>query len=332
MTKQLGKPLKSLILAAGYGTRLKPLTDVIPKPLTTVCGVPLLDAALARAKLAGATAFAVNSHHLHELILNRLKECGVGITGTEVFVSHEGREILGTGGALVALEDWWDDSPLLVYNGDILSDMALDQLSAAHHASKAIVTMAVRPAAPKDGGRSVWVDQNWEVRAICLKKDLPDALQLAAENPNGIGTNHLGQLREFGFACAYVTEPGLRAFLPKAAQFFDVISAFQAAIAQGQKLLAVSFDGFWADVGNPKSLWKANLDVAQMPPEARTRILGAGFSDKVLGYGPCNVVSREAEIHPKATMTNCVLLGSATVGASESLVNHIRGWGLDQSF
>ncbi len=328
MSLELGKPLKSLVLAAGYGTRLRPLTDIIPKPLATVCGVSLLEAALFKVKQAGATAFAVNTHHLHDVLKAKLPEISSSLHLKDVFVSHECDAILGTGGALVALCSWWGDARLLVYNGDILSDMTLSHLTAHHERRRPLVTMAVRPSPPKDGGRSVWVDRDGYVCAICQKQDLSSHLSRLT-GPHQIVAQ---ELREFGFACAYIAEPGLLNFLPAKAEFYDLISGLQSAISHGQKILSVNYEGFWADVGTPQALWRANLDVGQMTSHDRQAILGRDLSSSVFAKGPDNVVSALAKVDSMAHLKNTVLLDDARVEASERLTNHIRGFGLNQSF
>ena len=328
MTNKVGKPLKSLVLAAGHGTRLRPLTNIIPKPLATVCGVALLEAALFRVKQAGATAVAVNTHHLHDVMAAKLSEICGHLNLKEVFVSHERDEILGTGGALLPIRSWWGDDRLLVYNGDILSNMALDRLAVSHEESKPLVTMAVRPIPPKDGGRSVWVDPSGYVRAICHRQDLSTFLQRSIGGPPS--ADH--ELRELGFACAYVAEPGLREFLPAKTQFYDLISAFQAALSSGQKILGVNYDCFWADVGTPLALWKTNLDVAAMGSQERQMLLGRDLAPSLFTSGPQNVVSPLAIVHRDARLIKTVLLDGADVAEKESLVNHIRGFGLNHAF
>jgi mannose-1-phosphate guanylyltransferase len=329
MVNTCGKPLKSLILSAGHGTRLRPLTDTIPKPLATICGVPLLEAALFKAKQAGATSFAINTHHLHHVIGAKLPEICKNLHLDRVFISHEPEDILGTGGALVALKSWWGDDRLLVYNGDILSDMDLNQLVASHDQLRPLVTIAVRSEPPKDGGRSVWVDDNGYVHAICLKKDLPQALESRKQDG---ATSARAELREFGFACAYIAEPHLLEFLPKKPAHYDLISGFQSALRRGEKINAVNHNGYWADVGTPFALWKTNLDVAKMSSHERQKLLGRDLSSDLFAFGSNNVISPTSNVHPQAKINNTVLLEGASVESIETLINHIRGFGLNHAF
>lgn len=106
----MGPDLAGVVLAAGAGTRLRPLTTVRPKPLCTVGGRPLLDWALGRVT-AYAGGVAVNVHHHAGTML-------AALAGRGVHVSHEEPEALGTAGALGLLRDWVDGRPVLVTNAD----------------------------------------------------------------------------------------------------------------------------------------------------------------------------------------------------------------------
>lgn len=320
-----GIPLKSLILAAGLGTRLRPLTDVIPKPLAPVCNVPLFDAAVRRCVLAGSTDVAINVHHLADVMTDHANRNFLSLGAQALHVSKEFPEVLGTGGALVQISDWWGRSPLLVYNGDILSDMPLNDLVARHNAAKPLVTMAVRKVPPTDGGRSVWVNSAGKVVLIAKRSDLP-------------GNIDPKELTEYGFACSYVTESNLKEYLPSKPMFFDIIEGFNAAIFAGKTINAVCYDGFWADVGNPKSLWETNLRVAAMPQNQRVNLLGVDglrpiqSTAKNIFGDEWSVVSHQTAIQDRTSFRNSVILGGEVICSGESLENTIRGFGLNIKF
>ena len=323
MVDKHGKALKCLVLSAGLGTRLRPLTDSIPKPLATVLGVPLLNCAVRRCVLAGSKDLAINTHHLADQVSNYIGKHFKELGAETLYVSHEIPDILGTGGALGAISDWWGESPLLVYNGDILSDLPLDDLVTKHLGSGMLVTLAVRDTPPKDGGRSVWIDESGCVKIIAKKDDLPKGLS---------------NCREAGFACAYIAEPSLRAFLPKTPGFFDVILAFNSALAAGHEIRALEYRGFWADIGTPRSLWETNLLVGAMSRDEQIRLLGEtppkgiAARDKSIIIDSKSIVSVSASIGNAAKIENSVLLDGAVVDPSEMLKNAIRGLGLDLVF
>ena len=242
----------------------------------------------------------------------------------DLHISHEHPTILGTGGALCQIADWWDDSDLLVYNGDVLSDISLNELSMLHQASPNLVTLAVRHEPPKDGGRSIWLDSADRVRYIAKGSDLPPEAQKLA-------------LREAGFACAYVASAEFRQYLPGHPQFFDVIEGFNKAIADNRRIQAVNFSGLWADVGTPKALWETNLKVAKMSESERRRLLGPASQIRSMLPSDCkidtsSVIADSVTIATNATIMNSVLLPGAVVQAGEQISGYLRGLGFDEAF
>jgi mannose-1-phosphate guanylyltransferase len=131
--------VKALILAAGEGTRLQPLTWDRPKPMVTVGGRPLLEHAIGFVRRHNVTQIAINLHYRPEPIVRYFGDgsrFGVSIT-----YSHE-PELLGSAGAAKRLE-WFFDTPFLVLYGDVLADFDLSPLIRQHHARGALATIAL---------------------------------------------------------------------------------------------------------------------------------------------------------------------------------------------
>lgn len=315
---------KCLILCAGLGSRLRPLTLQTPKPLATICNIPLFDAALASCLRAGFRDIAINTHHLSDLMARHARSCAKDRGLDDIYVSKESPEILGTGGALHPLAVWWGQRDLIVYNGDILSEISLEQLWTAHQSSSNLVTLVYRAAPPTDGGRSLWLDPLNRVVAIARKTDLPP--HLAKEG-----------LREVGFACAYVARPNFRKFLPKQGGFFDLIDGFNQAIASGEMIAGIPFSGYWADIGNPRALWEANLQLAAMPPQSRRLLLGRATEFKIstprnFTVDSRSVIAPSVTPGPGSVIENSVLLHGAVVDPGEHLSGVLRGLGLNETF
>jgi aminoglycoside/choline kinase family phosphotransferase/dTDP-glucose pyrophosphorylase len=131
-----------MILAAGLGTRLRPLTEHVPKPLVPVLDRPLLENVVLNLRAAGVTRIAVNTHHLPEQVrefVATLPSAG------EVELFHE-PEILGTGGALVNAREFLSEGEyFLVHNGDVLADLDLSGLAAEHQQHAPLATMVLTP-------------------------------------------------------------------------------------------------------------------------------------------------------------------------------------------
>ena len=132
MTTKLIDGYVGLILAAGFGTRLKPYTDHIPKPLLPFCGVPIINHAVRRLLSSGISDIIINTHHLHEQIEDFIKANYIdnknnvltGNTGNthmekpNIYLSYE-PQILGTGGVYSKIKDRIDGRNTVVYNSDI---------------------------------------------------------------------------------------------------------------------------------------------------------------------------------------------------------------------
>ena len=146
--------MKAMILAAGRGTRLRPLTYTVPKALVPVRGKPMLQWVIERLRAAGADHIAVNAHHLADQIFSFVRNNRFGV---HVEVLHE-PELLETGGAIAHAYPFLKDTkPVMVHNVDMFSNIDLVQVWNAHAANDAPVTLAVdRPGGEQpfliDGG------------------------------------------------------------------------------------------------------------------------------------------------------------------------------------
>jgi len=133
---------RAMILAAGLGTRLRPLTDHKPKALLEWKGVPMLEHVILKLKEYGFTQIIINLHHFSEMIIDfvmRKEHFGIRIE-----FSHETDEPLDTGGGIAHASWFFGNEPFLVYNVDIMSNIDLGKLYKAHIASRSIATLAVK--------------------------------------------------------------------------------------------------------------------------------------------------------------------------------------------
>ena len=139
--------MKALLFAAGVGSRLRPLTDAGPKALLPVDGVPLLERALVHLKEAGCDSFVVNAHHFADQVAGF---CGslASRYGVKVRVSREDDLLLETGGGLKkAAPLLAGDEPFFIRNADVVTDLDLTAMLAAHRAASPLATLAVRERA-----------------------------------------------------------------------------------------------------------------------------------------------------------------------------------------
>jgi MurNAc alpha-1-phosphate uridylyltransferase len=135
--------MQAMILAAGLGTRLKPVTDTKPKALVEVGGVPMLELTIRYLKKFGTKKIVINLHHFPEQIMTFLKE--KDNFGLEIIFSDESGALLDTGGAIKKARPLLDpSSPFILMAVDILTDLDLNAMIAFHNANKPLVTIAVK--------------------------------------------------------------------------------------------------------------------------------------------------------------------------------------------
>lgn len=148
--------MKAMILAAGLGTRLRPLTDKIPKALVEVDGVPMLERVITRLKSQGFDNITVNVHHFADQVKSYLKSRDWGVT---INISDESGYLLDTGGGLVnASEILFSDNsePVLIHNVDILSNADMKGLMKSHAESNNAATLLV---SSRDSSRKLLFDE-----------------------------------------------------------------------------------------------------------------------------------------------------------------------------
>lgn len=241
--------MDAMILAAGLGTRLRPLTDSIPKPLLPVGGVPLLERIARRLVAAGADRLIINTHHHAGQIEEHVRSCGD--FGVDVRFSHEPGQPLDTGGALWhAREHFRRDEPFYLHNGDILTDAPLEAFHASHRAGDQLATLAVRPAS--------------DTRFLVF-----DDAGLAGFSPRGGGAERMvrpasGELQRWDFAGIHVIDPRIFDLIEERG-VFSIIDVYLRLARLGEAIRPVPFDGVWIDIGTPDRLAEADRVAAELP-------------------------------------------------------------------
>jgi len=237
--------MKAVILAAGAGTRLRPLTDTCPKPMLPIAGRPLLARTLDWLRANKVTEVALNVHHLPDVVRAGLGDGSAW--GMTLRYSYE-PTLLGTAGAVRAIADqypdWFDQTFLLIY-GDMLLDIALPDLLAFHRSSGAMLTLALkRTTTPRTQGM-VLLDADGRVERFVEKPDV---------------WNH-GDLANAGI---YLCEPQVLSFIPSGVSDFghDIIPAL---IVSGPRVSGRRARGYLLDIGTPKAYEQAQLDWSHRP-------------------------------------------------------------------
>jgi len=230
-----------MILAAGLGTRLRPLTDSTPKPLLPVSGTPMIVWNLLLLKRHGIRDVIINLHHLGTMISQAL---GDGRTlGMRIVYSHE-PVILGTGGGIKQAEPYFHGEPILVLNGDTLFELDLDALMAFHREREAAATLVLR----KDPEAARW--------GLVEVTDRAEVVRIT-----GRGRTETAPASARMFAGIHILHPRLLRYLP-AGKECSIIDAYVQGIQEGERILGYDFDGFWSDVGTPERYAQVEQDAA----------------------------------------------------------------------
>ena len=237
--------MKAMILCAGLGTRLRPVTGVWPKPAMPLLGQPLFRYALATLVRAGIRQVGINTHHLPQVMRSVAeKECARA--GVSLFVVDEAGEIQGTGGGIRGLRSFLSSggSEFVVMNGDVLFGLELGPVIAAHRASGASATMVLLPMPEGEKFNPVEVTQGGDVRRI------------AGQGPGGGGV-----LLPWHFSGVHVMTPAVFDFMaPSGAEDINrdvYVRMINAGLrVHGHTSLQGQVEGgapgvYWSDLGTP---------------------------------------------------------------------------------
>ena len=233
----------AMILAAGLGTRMRPLTNDTPKPLVKVAGRALIDHAIDRLRDAGVRVIVINVHYHADKLRHHLARRD----DVEIRISDETDAILGTGGGIVRALPLFEGEPFFLHNSDSIwaegYGHALARLAARWNAETmdSLLLMA-----------SLVTSMGYEGRGDFLM-DSEGRLSLVPE----------GQLSPFAYPGASILHPRLFEGAPHGA--FPLLQLWERAIEQG-RLFGVRLDGVWMHVGTPEALKEAEAFLADLAP------------------------------------------------------------------
>lgn len=299
MVKLVGNSnLKGAVLAAGLGTRLRPLTDLYPKPLVEVCGRPLIEWGLLALAEIGVQHIGVNTHYRGEQLRQHLSperitslSRGRAADSLQITWSPE-PELLGTGGGISQLwsllvDQTEDPSDLICLNGDALFDFDLLPLLQAHQRDKPRGTLALRAVPQGDPFGRVGVDAKGYIVRIA----------------EVCGPRSHEEVRVGAFTgVQIVTDQVIQHLAP---QFSDVFrTAHRALLAADEPILAhfVEEDSLWVDVGNRERYLEAHRAVLNKPSSRLWRDLPAPDQSG-------NVIYENALIGPEINLGSGVWVG-----------------------
>lgn len=243
--------MKAMILAAGLGSRLRPLTNDRPKALVEVAGRTMLEMVLARLRFFGVRDVIVNVHHHAAMVVEYLR--AHGNFGMHVEISCED-ELLDTGGGLKRAAPFFlgsgieADEPFFLHNVDVLSSIDLARMARIHRESGALATLAVQR---RETSRYLLFDSEG---LLCGRRTLKDGSTEWARPADPVVP--------LAFSGIHVISPRLLRNLD-GDRAFSIIASYLRLAAEGEKIAAYRADGEpWRDLGRPESVAAASDEIA----------------------------------------------------------------------
>ncbi len=243
--------MKAMILAAGLGTRLRPLTDDRPKALVEINGRTLLEITLARLHSTGVREAIINVHHYADMIVEYLK--ANDNFAMRIEVSRE-EVLLDTGGGLKKAAHFFlensghSNEPFIVHNVDVLSTIDLERMVEFHTENQALATLAVQD---RETSRYLLFDDQLQFCGRQSRVDRPELVRGCQ------------QVRALAFSGIHVISPRFLAMIAEEG-VFSIITSYMHLAARGEKVLAFRADEYyWRDLGKPENVAQAAADLKQ---------------------------------------------------------------------
>jgi NDP-sugar pyrophosphorylase family protein len=263
--------MKAMILAAGLGTRLRPLTDTRPKALVEIQDRTLLEIALTRLRTFGIAEAIINVHHFADMVEQYLKS--KNNFGMRLALSREDDVLLDTGGGLKKAAWFFQenpsragsgrdhaivaDKPFLLHNVDVISTIDLAAMLQFHSEHRALATLAVQA---RESSRQLLF--NTQLQLSGRRTDTKDQKVAIPREARDLP---LGPLHPLAFSGIHIISPRLLPLLTETGPF-SIIDSYLRLSSQGEKILAFRHDNsYWRDLGKPADLAQAGEDLNQWP-------------------------------------------------------------------
>ena len=300
------KSFKAMILAAGLATRLRPLTDSRPKVLIPIQNRPLLHWLLEYLCGAGAEEVIINAHHLSDELVDSVQRANFPIP---VHVQVE-KVLLGTGGGIRNVADFWDENPFVVINGDILTSIDLREVCLKHESSGAMVTLVL--------------------------KDEPRFNRVQVAEDGRIVSFSGGSDKDLAFTGIHVLNPKVLAIIPPDIPI-SIIDCYLQLISRGKKVMAhVVKEQYWRELGSLEGYLQVHQELFQLreapfqglkvdgkPVVHESACLG---SDIRLNGMVC--IGRECELDSKVEIRGSIIWDEVKVKTGCSIRRSIIGDGM----
>ena len=264
--------MKAMVMAAGLGTRLRPLTDFLPKPMMPVANRPVLHHLLNLLRRHDVTEVGINLHAFPEMIQRYF---GDGAALDMSILWSEEPELLGTAGGTKKLQDYWGDETILITSGDGLHDVDLTALLGHHQRTGALATLTVKPVPDPSSYGVVILDRDTRVRGFQEKPRRDEARS---------------DLANCGI---YVIEPQLLERIPPGTFYDFGEDVWPNLVAAGEEVYAYTTMAYWNDVGDLDELRNTILDAVL--GHVRVDIPGEEIAPGVWAEDGCRIALRRSD-------------------------------------
>jgi len=317
--------MKAMILAAGRGERLNPITQELPKPLVPVANLPIIRYNIEFLKHYGFNDICINVYHLPKQIEQELGDGSV--LGVKLTYSYE-EELWGTGGGLKQVEDFFKDEEFFVMmNADILIDCDLEDAIHFHRRNDAIATMILTQDAPVSTYGAVEIDDANLIRNIAGRID--DVRE----------TDRIPAV----FTGIHILTPRIFEYIPPNINTCINQYAYPKMVQNKEKVMGYMMEGFWADIGKPETYFSTNMLFLDrrvnfrhydplahftLKPDKETSELVCLGENVELGieidFKPPIIVGHNVRIGDKATIGPYVVIGDGcTIGKNAVVTDSV---------
>jgi NDP-sugar pyrophosphorylase family protein len=255
--------MKAMILAAGLGTRLRPLTDTRPKALVELNGRTLVEITLTRLQSFGVTEAVINVHHHAQMVVDYLHY--KNNFGMRLEISREDDQLLDTGGGLKKAAWFFQenpahlDDPFILHNVDVISAIDLAAMLQFHVERQALATLAVQS---RESSRQLLFDDQLQLSGRQGGTANPGAAAQTAPS-----TEPSRSLLPLAFSGIHILSPHLLPQLTESTPAFSIIDSYLRLSSQSQRILAFRHEhSYWRDLGKPADLAQAAQDLQSATP------------------------------------------------------------------
>ncbi|RMD99078.1 MAG: NDP-sugar synthase [Deltaproteobacteria bacterium] len=294
--------MRAMVLAAGYGTRLRPLTEHTPKPLIPLFDRPLFSYHLTWLAQGGIEGVVMNAHHRADRLIEAVSAEKIPLP---VEVVQE-PQILGSGGGIGNVRNFFEGrGSFLVMNGDILIDLDLRDLVAFHRKRGGVATMVLRPDPDVSRFGAIGIEADGRVRRI---------VSILPPWP--------GPLTEYIFTGIHLFEEAIFDFIEPGKQACIVHDVYPRLFAAGLPVYGFVTKGFWADLGTPRRYLEAHFDLLRKPTGVYAEAVESG---RVPAH-PSLWIGRDAFVPEETRRTTDLIVGAHARIGSGARLSHTLVW------